>query len=81
MHRRATGAGQNDFLHVEKLREKRRIDRPDAAFNQVEFASPFTAPIRNHSCNTLALKEASSGHRHWPKDLFICIKASLKAPY
>jgi hypothetical protein len=38
-------------------------------------------PFATTAATPLALKEASSGHRHWPKYLSICIKALQKAPY
>jgi hypothetical protein len=37
-------------------------------------------PFATTAATPLALKEASSGHRHWSKYLSICMKASLKAP-
>jgi hypothetical protein len=38
-------------------------------------------PFATTAATPLALKEASSGHRQWPKYLSICIKASQNAPY
>jgi hypothetical protein len=38
-------------------------------------------PFATTAATPLALKEASPGHRHWPKYISICIKASLKVPY
>jgi hypothetical protein len=38
-------------------------------------------PFATTAATPLALKEAWSGHRQWPKYLSLCIKGSLKAPY
>jgi hypothetical protein len=49
------------------------IDRDLHRHLQRQFATTAATP--------LALKGASSEHRHWLKYLSICIKALQKAPY